>query len=92
MIQHKTARQLLYSWHNGQSDPIYAAASSGLVQDWDALLYSIEHGVDDETDRNKLSEYIKHKQRKAKHYYVIRGLRYYPLPWVSRSYGQLVEG
>lgn len=92
MIQHKTARELMYSWHCGQTDPIYAAASSGLVADWDALLYSIEHGVEDATDRAKLMEYIKHKQGKAKHCYVIMDQRFYPLPWVSRSYGMPSKG
>lgn len=40
MIQSKTARKMMYSWHGGQSCPLYAAASSGLVADWDALLYA----------------------------------------------------
>ena len=38
MIQSRTARKMMYSWHGGQSCPLYAAASSGLVADWDALL------------------------------------------------------
>lgn len=40
MIQSKTARKMMYSWHGGQSCPLYATASSGLVADWDALLYA----------------------------------------------------
>ena len=40
MIQSKTARKMLYSWHGGQACPLYAAASSGLVANWDALLYA----------------------------------------------------
>lgn len=30
-------RQVFYSWHGGQWSPLYAAASSGLVDDADAL-------------------------------------------------------
>ena len=37
MIRNSTARQMLYDWHGGMSSPFYAAASSGLVADWQAL-------------------------------------------------------
>jgi len=37
MIQNKTARNTLYAWHGGQWSAFYAAASSGLVESFDAL-------------------------------------------------------
>lgn len=33
MIRPETARQLGYQWHGGQSSPLYAFASSGIVSD-----------------------------------------------------------
>jgi hypothetical protein len=37
MIQSRTARKMMYDWHGGQSCPLYAAASSGLVADTKSL-------------------------------------------------------
>ena len=60
MIRNSTARQLLYDWHGGMSSPFYAAASSGLVADWDALLKEATtcHALPSNTrlDRLKLSK------------------------------------
>ena len=88
MIQSKTARKMMYSWHGGQSCPLYAAASSGLVSDWDALLYAcngIKDSKEHPQDYAKLTEWIKHKQGKHKHSIVVQGQSYAVLPWVSRS-------
>ncbi len=87
MIQSKTAREIMYSWHGGQSCPLYAAASSGLVADWDALLYAcndMKDIKDDPHDYAKLTEWIKHKQGKQKSSVVVQGRSYAVLPWVSR--------
>jgi hypothetical protein len=52
MIRPETARQLGYQWHGGQSSPLYAFASSGIVADpaklraeiADNLAYAKEQG------------------------------------------------
>lgn len=85
MIQNKTARKLMYDWHDGQSSALYAAASSGLVKCWDNLLHAC-NGIDDETDRNKLIAWVENKQRLCKSVIIVRGSSYAVLPWVSRSY------
>ena len=88
MIQSKTARKMMYSWHGGQTCPLYAAASSGLVADWDALLYACNcmRGREYPQDYAKLTEWIKHKQAKQKPSIVVHGQSYAVLPWVSRRY------
>jgi hypothetical protein len=89
MIQSKTARQLMYGWHGGQTSPLYAAASSGLVSDWDALLHECECMKNDPynpKDYVKLTEWIKYKQSKQKFSVVVAGQSYAVLPWVGRSY------
>lgn len=35
-------REFFYSWHGGQNSPLYAAASSGLVDSQDALIAEIK--------------------------------------------------
>lgn len=74
-----TARNLLYSWHGGMMSPFYAAASSGLVANWPALL--AECGmIDDANDRDKLREYLTYQQSRAPT--VVRGgVSYSLLPW-----------
>jgi hypothetical protein len=70
------------------SNPFYAAASSGLVRDWSALLTeceSIKGDPDNPQDYAKLSEWLKHWQGKAKQI-VHNDARYYVLPWVHPSY------
>lgn len=89
MIQSRTAREMLYSWHGGQSCPLYAAASSGLVADWDALLHAcncIKDSKEHPHDYAKLTEWIKDKQAKHKSSIIVQGQSYAVLPWVSRSY------
>ena len=88
-IRNKTARELMYAWHSGQCSPFYAAASSGLVENWEALLYeceSMKNNPDNPQDYQKLVEWIKHKQSKAKFKIVVCGSSYFVLPWISRSY------
>ena len=89
MIQSRTARRIMYSWHGGQSCPLYAAASSGLVADWDALLYAcngMKNSKEHPLDYAKITEWIKYKQAKQKSSVVVQGQSYAVLPWVSRSY------
>ena len=83
MIRNNTARNLMYSWHDGMSSPLYAAASSGLVRDWATLLAeceSIKGDQDNPQDYNKLLTWIKHQQRKAQRVEV-QGSSFYELPW-----------
>ena len=83
MIQNKTARDLLYSWHSGQWSPFYAAASSGLVKSWSEL--ADECAKISEPDRAKLMCWLMHRQRKAPR--VCIGNTFYSvLPWVSRTH------
>ena len=87
MIQSRTARTLMYSWHSGMSSAFYSAASSGLVRDWSALLAeceSIKGDPDNPQDYAKLTEWIKHKQAKQKLSIVVQGQSYAVLPWVGR--------
>ena len=89
MIQSRTARTIMYSWHGGQSCPLYAAASSGLVANWDALLYACNGMKDSKEypqDYAKITEWIKNKQSRQKPSIVVQGRSYAVLPWVSRSY------
>lgn len=89
MIQNKTARELMYSWHGGQDSALYAAASSGLVQDWEELLKDCECMKDDTDypeDYGKITEWIKKKRSMRKYSVIVRGISYAVLPWVSRSY------
>jgi uncharacterized protein YbaA (DUF1428 family) len=85
MIQNKTARKLMYEWHSGQWSPMYAAASSGLVESFDALLYDVK-SINDDIDRTKLTEWVKRTQAKSKFTIVVCGSSYHVLPWVSRTY------
>lgn len=89
MIQNKTARELMYSWHGGQSSALYAAASSGLVQDWGELLKDCEcmkDAPDYPEDYVKITEWIKKKRSMQKYSVIVRGISYAVLPWVSRSH------
>lgn len=84
MIQNKTARRLMYDWHDGQSSAMYAAASSGLVESFVALADDVSR-IDDPKDRNALMCWIMQRQTKAPR--VCIGGRFYGvLPWVSRTY------
>lgn len=88
MIRNTTARNLMYSWHGSMSSPFYAAASSGLVRDWSALLAeceSIKDDPDNPQDYAKLSEWLRHWQGKAKQI-VHNNAGFYVLPWVHPSY------
>lgn len=37
-FNYRAMREFFYAWHGGQDSPLYAAASSGLVGDVDALV------------------------------------------------------
>lgn len=41
-ITPEKARRIAYDWHGGQSSPLYAFASSGLVADLSALVAEID--------------------------------------------------
>ncbi len=89
MIQSRTAREMMYSWHGGQSCPLYAAASSGLVADWDALLHAcngMKNSKEHPHDYAKITEWLEHKQAKQKSSIIVQGQSYAALPWVSRGY------
>ena len=88
MIQSKTARALMYSWHSGMSSSFYSAASSGFVRDWSALLAeceSIKGDPDNPQDYAKLSEWLRHWQGKAKQI-MHNNTGFYVLPWAHSSY------
>lgn len=74
----------MYDWHNGQTSPFYAAASSGLVASWDSLIY--ECNAVTGPDKEKLMQWLLKRQTKFKMQVVVRNQAYYILPWVSRSY------
>lgn len=77
----------MYSWHgwnNGLHCPLYAAASSGLVQDWPGIMAACD-SITDSHDRAKLCEWLKHKQAKHKTI-TLRGHEYAVLPWAHPSY------
>jgi hypothetical protein len=78
MIRTRTARELLYAWHGGQSSPFYAAASSGLVANWLALLAECERI--DMPDRDKLREFLKSWLYRAPRV-TVAGVEYSVLPW-----------
>ena len=88
MIQNKTARRILYEWHNGQWSSFYAAASSGLVESFDALIAEAKSNIPHDTDGEmpKLIQWLEHKKEKAKTQVFIRNSYYFILPWISRSY------
>lgn len=92
MIQNKTARNILYSWHGGQYSSFYAAASSGLVRDWGALLQDCECMRGDKyypLDYAKLTEWLNHQRVKLGRTVIVKGETYYALPWV---HGQYLKG
>ena len=42
IIHSRKARELAYDWHGGQWSALYAAASSGLIEDLQALIREID--------------------------------------------------
>ena len=88
MIQNKTARRIMYAWHNGQCSSFYAAASSGLVESFDSLLseadFNLKH--DTSTDMIKLIQWIKYKKEKLKTTVFVHNSYYFVLPWISRTH------
>lgn len=88
MIQNKTARRIMYEWHNGQWSAFYAAASSGLAESFDSLLEEAKSNLphDSYGDMPKLIQWLEHKKAKTKHQVFIRNGYFFVLPWVSRTY------
>lgn len=83
MIQHNTARRLMYDWHAGQWSALYAAASSGLVASFVALSDEVAT-ITDPADRAALMGWLTRRAMAAPE--VIAGARAYRvLPWASRS-------
>lgn len=82
MIKQKTARAMLYDWHGGQWSATYAAASSGLVEDQNALLSELTT-ISFQDDRNKITEWLL-KQIKLNNRAEIFGTDYLMLPWADR--------
>ena len=83
MIQNKTARKLMYEWHNGQFSGLYKAASSGLIDDINQLENEIK-SIDCQNDKAKLLEWWKSKKVKLQSILIINNF-YMVLPWVSRT-------
>lgn len=88
MIQNKTARRIMYEWHDGQWSSFYAAASGGLVESFDSLISEAETNkqYDEYGDMAKLIEWLEHKKQKSKVQVFIQNSYYFVLPWVSRTY------
>lgn len=86
MIQNKTARRIMYEWHNGQWSPFYAGASSGLVESFDSLISEANSNIQHDTygDMPKLIEWLNFRKDKRKQQVFIRNSWYYVLPWISR--------
>ena len=82
MIRNDTARKLMYDWHSGQASPLYAAASSGLVADGDALLHDCQT-IDDPKDRARLLEWV-NRQFENLRGVTVNGQEYGALPWFIR--------
>lgn len=86
MITNKTARNLLYQLHGGQGSPEYAAASSGLVDNWGDLRGNITRDAqnpDLKSDAEKLLVWINEQVKKATYAMASDGKGYYFLPWAS---------
>lgn len=66
MIRAKTARKIFYDWHGGQWSSLYAAASSGLVEDTEKLLADCREITDGET-REKLTAWINQQIKKGRY-------------------------
>lgn len=82
MIDDSTAIQLLYDWHSGQWSPFYAAASSGLVESFSALIRECKEI--DEPDRTELLEWIRHQEQTAPEV-SINDRTYQKLPWADKT-------
>ena len=97
MIQNKTARNILYSWHGGQYSSFYSAASSGLVESFNSIRSEIKQCINftetvkgytkkDKQDLINLLTWIDNKESKIKSKVIIQGSNYSVLPWVSKSH------
>jgi hypothetical protein len=81
MIKQKTARAMLYDWHGGQRSATYAAASSGLIINFEELLREVNQ-ISFTADRDKLTEYLLHQQSKRR--LLTRGhILCLALPWAN---------
>ena len=84
-IQNKTARQLMYAWHDGQWSMLYQCASSGLCASFDALIVDINR-IDDAKDKEKLKAWAEKKKAQHKTDYIVCGTAYAALPWIGRTH------
>jgi len=91
MIQNKTARKLLYEWHNGQFCPLYCAASSGLVENFDYLktdidiLLSMSLIQESNNKLERLLEWINNQEKCAKKGIANDRKEYWFLPWAVKK-------
>lgn len=87
MIKQKTARAMLYDWHDGQWSATYAAASSGLVGDINALIGEVST-ISFQPDREKLLTWLLKQIELGRHVCVgdtSNPANYYlALPWAER--------
>jgi hypothetical protein len=66
-IRPEKARNLAYSWHSGQWSPLYAFASSGLIESPGKLAAEIDAAKREALDKkdlldlDRLDRYIQHK-------------------------------
>lgn len=86
MITNKTARKLLYQLHGGQWSPEYAAASSGLVDNWGDIRHNLtldaqSQNPDLKSDAEKLLLWINEQVKKDTRALTSDGKEYYFLPW-----------
>jgi len=91
MIHNKTARRLLYAWHGGQWSPEYAAASSGLVDNFSDLRYSLnKSALDTDSVYYKqqiatLINWLNVQEKKAPIGKASDGKTYAFLPWATEE-------
>lgn len=90
-IQSKTARNLMYAWHGGQFSPFYAAASSGLVESFDAIRKEINSCIllcanqpEAIEELNNLMQWVNKQEAKSKTQYKIGNEWYFILPWFGK--------
>ncbi len=81
MIRHTTARRIMYDWHAGQWSPLYAAASSGLVESF-VELADAAATITDADERGELMSWLQRQSSSAPRV-AVDGREYRALPWVT---------
>ena len=85
------ARRLLYEWQGGQRSALYAAASSGLIEDMGALAgeitccMNIAHGCGNMRELQDLKDLRKFCEFKVRGPIEINGEVYLALPWYEEK-------